>query len=115
MLFFYESEAAHDDIMYFTEMRWLSRSNVLTRSFELELHVSEHDDSNGAMVLSHIFPMPNLLNQKLHGLNQVVTADFGRVNAFATTPKLWKAELSEKKHYPLPNMQDFYMRGCCFQ
>lgn len=87
--------------MYFTEMRWLSRSTVLTRFFELKqkrkLHVPEPDDPNGAMVLSHIFHMPNLLNQKLHGLNQVVTAAFGRVNAFATTTKLRKAELSEEK------------------
>lgn len=48
------------------------------------------------LVLSDIFDMPNLLSQKLHFPNQLVTAAFGSLNASAIIPRLQKAQLGEK-------------------
>lgn len=71
--FLEEIEASYGDILYFTEVRWLSRGNVLKRFFELRvevkrfmedgrLDVPEQDDPKWIMDLAFLVDITQQLN-----------------------------------------------------
>ena len=108
--FLEEIEASYGDVLYFTEVRWLSRGNVLRRFFELRaeikkfmedgrLDVRELDDPKWVMDLAFLVDITqqlNILNLKLQGPGQLITTAYDSVKAFCTKLRLWKAQLSAK-------------------
>uniref|UniRef100_A0A8C5LZB9 General transcription factor II-I repeat domain-containing protein 2-like n=1 Tax=Leptobrachium leishanense TaxID=445787 RepID=A0A8C5LZB9_9ANUR len=114
--FLQEIGAAYGDVLYFTEVRWLSRGNVLKRFFELReeiktflmdgrLDVPELDDPKWVMDLAFLVDLThelNKLNLKLQGPNQFVTVAFDSVKAFSLKLQLWKTQFTQKNlsHFP---------------
>ncbi len=84
--FLEEIEATYGDVLYFTEVRWLSRGNVLKRFFDLRtevkrfmedgrMDVPEFDDPKWVMDLAFLVDITqelNVLNLKLQGPGQLM-------------------------------------------
>ncbi|MBN3299698.1 GTD2B protein, partial [Amia calva] len=112
--FLEEIESAYGDVLYFTEVCWLSRGCVLKRFFDLRtevktfmeegrLHVPELDDSQWVMDLAFLVDITQeLCNLKLQGPGQLVTIAFDNVKALSTKLRLWKTQHTEKNlsHFP---------------
>ena len=114
--FLEEIESAYEDVHYFTEVRWLSRGNVLKRLFELRAEVIAFMGKVGMAVpvlsdpkwlmdfafLVDITQELNVLNKKLQVQGQLVSAAYDNVRAFSAKLVLWKAQLSQTNlcHFP---------------
>ncbi|XP_071979042.1 general transcription factor II-I repeat domain-containing protein 2-like [Engystomops pustulosus] len=114
--FLEEIESEYGDVLYFTEVRWLSRGNVLKRFFELRAEVKAFMEKDGASVpllsdpkwlmdlafLVDITHELNVLNKRLQGQGQLVSAAYDSVRAFSTKLTLWKDQLSQTNlcHFP---------------
>ncbi|XP_056121755.1 general transcription factor II-I repeat domain-containing protein 2-like [Rhinichthys klamathensis goyatoka] len=109
--FLAEIESTYGDVLYFTEVRWLSRGNVLKRFFDLRaevkrfmedgrMDVPEFDDPKWVMDLAFLVDITqelNILNLKLQGPGQLITAAaYESVKAFSTKLRLWKTQISAK-------------------
>ena len=106
-----EIEASYGDVLCFTEVRWLSRGNVLKRFFELRaevkrfmedgrLDVPELDGPHWIMDLAFLVDITqqlNTLNLDLQGAGQLITTAYESVKALSTRLRLWKTQLSAKK------------------
>ncbi|TKS65945.1 General transcription factor II-I repeat domain-containing protein 2 [Collichthys lucidus] len=98
--FLEEMESEYGDVLYFTEVRWLSRGNVLKRFFELRAEVKAFMEKDGVAVpvlsdpkwlmdlafLVDITHELNVLNKKLQGQGQLVSAAYDNALADAGTP-----------------------------
>ncbi|KAM6943949.1 general transcription factor II-I repeat domain-containing protein 2A [Lycodopsis pacificus] len=114
--FLEEIKSAYEDVLYFTEVRWLSRGNALKRFFELRAEVKAFMEKDGMAVpvlsdpkwlmdlafLVDITQELNVLNKKLQGHGQLVSAAYDNVRALSTKLVLWKAQLSQTNfcHFP---------------
>ncbi|KAK0154547.1 General transcription factor II-I repeat domain-containing protein 2 [Merluccius polli] len=114
--FLEEIESAYEDVLYFTEVRWLSRGNMLKRFFELRNEVKAFMEQDGMEApelsdpkwlmdfafLVDITHELNVLNKKLQGPGQLVSAAYDNVKAFSTKLVLWKTQVSQKNlcHFP---------------
>ncbi|KAM9848068.1 general transcription factor II-I repeat domain-containing protein 2A-like [Aulostomus maculatus] len=114
--FLEEMESEYGDVLDFTDVRWLSRGNVLKRFFELRAEVKAFMEKDEVAV--HVLSDPkwlmdlaflvdithelNVLNKKLQGQGQLVSAAYDNVRAFSTKLMLWKAQLSQTNlcHFP---------------
>ncbi|XP_066515342.1 general transcription factor II-I repeat domain-containing protein 2A-like [Hoplias malabaricus] len=111
-----EMESQYGDVLYFTEVRWLSSGNILKRFFELRAEVKAFMEKDGVAVpmlsdpkwlmdlafLVDITHELNVLNKKLQGQGQLVSAAYDNVRAFSAKLMLWKAQLSQTNlcHFP---------------
>ncbi|KAI3377191.1 hypothetical protein L3Q82_009102 [Scortum barcoo] len=110
--FLEEMESEYEDVLYFTEVRWLSRGNVLKRFFELREEVKAFmenvpvlSDPEWLMDLAFVVDIThelNVLNKKLQGQGQLVSAAYDNVRAFSTKLVLWKAQLSQTNLFHFP-------------
>ena len=114
--FLEEIESEYQDVLYFTEVHWLSRGNVLKRFFELRAEVKDFMEKHGVAVpvlsdpkwlmdlafFVDITHELNVLNKKLEGQGHLVSAAYDNVRAFCTKLMLWKAQLSQTNlcHFP---------------
>ena len=114
--FLEEIESAYEDVLYFTEVRWLSRGNVLKRFFELRAEVIAFMEKVGMAVpvlsdpkwlmdlafLVDITQELNVLNKKLQGHGLHVSAAYDNERAFYAKLVLWKDQLSQTNlcHFP---------------
>ncbi|KAL6466892.1 hypothetical protein MHYP_G00246960 [Metynnis hypsauchen] len=114
--FLEEMESEYGDVLYFTEVRWLSRGNVLKRFFELRVEVKAFMEKDGVAVpmlsdpkwlmdlafLVDITHELNVLNKKLQGQGQLVSTAYDSVRAFSAKLVLWKVQLSQTNlcHFP---------------
>lgn len=126
--FLEDIEAAYGDVLYFTEVRWLSRGSVLKRFFELReeikafmnegrLHVPELDDHKWVMDLAFLVDITqelNSLNLKLQGANQLVTVAYDSVKAFFIKLRLWIAQVAEKNLTHFPTCKSIIKAGSTF-
>lgn len=114
--FLEELESAYEDVLYFTEVRWLSRGKVLKRFFELRAEGKAFMEKDGMSVpvlsdpkwlmdlafLDDITQELNVLNKKLQGQGQLISAAYDNVRASSKKLVLWKAQLSQTNlcHFP---------------
>lgn len=114
--FLAEIESEYEDVLYFTEVRWLSRGKILKRFFELRAEVKAFMEKDGMTVpvlndpkclmdlafLVDVTQELNVLNKKLQGQDQLVSAAYDNVRAFSKKLVLWKAQLFQTNlcHFP---------------
>lgn len=96
--FLEELQSTYEDVLYFTEVHWLSRANVLKRFFELRAEVKALTEKDGMTVptlsdpkrlmdlafLVDITQELNVLNKKLQDKGYLVSAAYDNIRAFYT-------------------------------
>ncbi|KAK7919095.1 hypothetical protein WMY93_010379 [Mugilogobius chulae] len=125
--FLKEIEAAYGDVLYFTEVRWLSRGQVLKRFFELreeikmfldgKMTVTEFDDPKWLMDLAFLVDIThelNMLNVKLQGPGQLITGMYSCVKAFLTKRRLWKGHNAANNLVHFPTCKSLVEKGSEF-
>lgn len=114
--FLEENDAEYGDVLYHTDVRWLSRGSVLKRfvalSNEIQIFLTENgrdtevmmDDSWRADLyfLTDITGHLNQLNTQLQGNAKLVSKMFDRINAFENKLQLFSRQLQagDLGHFP---------------
>jgi hypothetical protein len=109
-------EVDHRDVLYYSEVRWLSRGAVLKRFFDLRKEINTFLIEKGKSVpeltdpqwlidlgfLTDLTHELNMLNMKLQGKNKLVSDMHTDVKAFQMKNKLFIKHIDEKKldHFP---------------
>lgn len=114
--FLREMNAEYGDVIYYTEIRWLSRGKVLKRVFDLKEEIYMFMENKGKAV--HYFKDPswmadfgyltdismhlNDLNIRLQGKNAMIHNLFDQVEAFERKLSLWKNQVlqGDFTHFP---------------
>ncbi|GFY35133.1 general transcription factor II-I repeat domain-containing protein 2A [Trichonephila clavipes] len=112
-------ESEYGDIIYYTEIRWLSRGNCLLRFWRLTEEIKTFVNNNGHNIselsddqwlldlclLTDITMKPNELNQKLQGDNKLITDCYQDIKAFVAKLQLYEHQLRSNNliHFPLLN------------
>ena len=110
--FLEEVDAHYGDLIYFCEVRWLSRGKMLERVFELRaelvVFLAERNLPSADLfadskwlaklaLLTDVTEQLNDVNRRLQGRNIIVTDMFATISAFEVKLRLWEAQLSEHK------------------
>ena len=112
-----EAEAAYGDVLYFSEVQWLSRGQMLGRVWELKdqiatflmeknlPHAAKFQDPvwlAKLALLTDITEHLNNLNFRLQGKDSLVTDMLAAVQAFEVKLRLWENQLTRKllQHFP---------------
>ncbi|CAN7950549.1 unnamed protein product [Ixodes hexagonus] len=106
----------HGELLYHTEVRWLSRGNVLKRFFDLREEIdaflksknkgiAELSDAKWLLSLAFLTDITahlNCLNAKLQGKNKIITTMHTDIRAFQGKLQLWERQLGQQKldHFP---------------
>lgn len=117
--FLADSDADYDDVIYFTQVRWLSAGNMLKRVYELReelgqfltnhnFKVDELDSSewiNDLTFLVDIVQHLNEMNTKMQGKNQLIHNMFNVIKAFERKLALWQTQLRTGVLVNFPTMR----------
>ena len=101
-------ETDHQDVIYHTEVRWLSKGKMLERVYELLQEIKEfmqmkskdmpqledQDWLRDFAFLVDITGHLNILNTQLQGRGHLVNVMFGNIKAFQNKLMLWIQQLS---------------------
>lgn len=104
-----ELEAEYTDVIYHSEVRWLSRGNVLKRFYDLRQEIEtfmvhknnevpELADSDWITDLAFLVDITahlNALNCKLQGKDIFISEAFDMIRAFETKLQLWISQLEQ--------------------
>ena len=119
-----ELDASNNVLLLHTDVRWLSRSKVLTRAFDLrdELKTFCYKKSNPQFealfgdknqlhkiaYLVDIFAILNELNLYLQGPNATCLDLSEKIRAFQLKLEFWPKKLDEDRIYMLSNLSAFF-------
>ena len=112
-----EVNAHYGDLLYFCEVRWLSRGAMLSRVCDLQQeigtflhqknlpyadHFSDLRWLAGLALLTDITTHLNALNLKLQGKDILVTDMYAHITAFEVKLRLWESQLAAGQflHFP---------------
>jgi len=114
--FLSDLDTEYGELLYHTEVRWLSRGNVLRRFFslrqEITLFMAMKDNDvpqlsdpsflSDLAFLTDVTQHLNELNLKLQGSKQVITVMYDSVKSFRCKLSLWakQLELNNLAHFP---------------
>ena len=105
-----DMDAKHTSLLYHTQVRWLSKGNMLSRIFELRkvklfLVAKQKNDrlfafggdkfSTYLAYLADIFETLNQLNKKLQGPGSNIIVHTDAINAFVAKLKLWSQQVNK--------------------
>ena len=104
-------DATHQYLLFHTQVRWLSKGNMLARVFELKEEVNTFlkmkckmdllSEFNKPEFVSHlayladIFEALNELNRKLQGRDTNIISHSDNINAFISKIKLWSGKIRD--------------------
>ena len=119
-----ELDASNNVLLFNTDVRWLSRSKVLTRVFDLrdelktfynkkskpqfEALFGDKNQLHKIVYLVDIFAILNELNLSLHGPNATCLDLSEKIRAFQLKLQLWQKKLDENRIYMLSNLSAFF-------
>ena len=107
--FLADMDSEYGELLYHTEIRWLSRGNVLKRFFALRNDIASFLEMKNKAVplladatfqcdlafLTDIAHHLNELNLKLQGKKQIITQMYDQVKSFKVKLRLWIKQLDE--------------------
>lgn len=119
--FLADMDSEFGEILYHTEVRWLSRGNVLKRFFALRNEIAEFMKMKNKPIplltdstflcdlafLTDITDQLNALNLKLQGKNQIITQMYDNVKSFKVKLRLWIKQMSEGNLVHFPTLNSF--------
>lgn len=113
-------DSEYGDVVYYCEVRWLSRGNMLMRFYELldevklfmemkEKPVRELSDNKWLCDLAFMVDITKYLSElniKLQGPNQLLNSLVSHVKSFEAKLKLWKMQLESNNTVHFPTLQE---------
>lgn len=117
--FLEDMDAEYGDVIYFSEVRWLSRAKVLKRFLNLlpevkifmtnlkGRHVPEFDDIFWIADLAFLVDLTSHLsdlNIKMQGKDMIVNEFYTHIKAFMTKLSLWRDQLKSNNLVNFPNL-----------
>ena len=113
-----EMNDEHGDLIYYNEVRWISRGRTLKRfldlRYEIKLFMEQkgkpmamlEDESflNDLAFLADVTEYLNQLNAKLQGANQIVSRMYDHVRAFARKPIMFCSQMEKSDFIHFPSM-----------
>ena len=128
--FLADIESAYNDVVYYSEVRWLSRGTMLKQAFQLRKEIAdfmarnnkrgpEFDEQNFINDFSFLLDITthlNVLNCKLQGPKQLICDMYNHVTAFQAKLQLWKEQLQNQmtSHFPTLSEQPNINHARCF-
>ncbi|KAL6463909.1 hypothetical protein MHYP_G00283000 [Metynnis hypsauchen] len=130
-------ETDYGDLVYYCEVRWLSRANMLKRFYELRDAVKSFMETKGKCneklndvkwicdlaFMVDITSYLSELNVKLQGPNQLLVSLLSHVKSFEAKLKLWQVQLARgnvghfptlQNHNPVPERTKEYANECTY-
>ncbi|KAB0803132.1 hypothetical protein PPYR_00102 [Photinus pyralis] len=103
-------ESEYGDLLYYTEVRWLSRGLTLERFLNLieeigiflaekQRDVPELKNPDGVDITNHL----NVLNTRLQGKNQLISQLYAHVSSFQCKLTLFRSQLNSGNYNHFPN------------
>jgi hypothetical protein len=114
--FLSDMDSEKGNVLYYTEVHWLSRGQMLKRVYDLKLEINlflgmkgksvpqltDHDWMCDFALCTDITQYLNELNSNLQGMNQLINKMFAKIKAFESKLQQWELQLRSNNmaHFP---------------
>ena len=115
-----EAESQYGDLLYFCNVRWLSRGDMLQRVYRLReeiatfleqknINAAEFRDQKWVCSLAFLVDVTshlNKLNLQLQGKQQLIHTMWSYIRAFTTKLRIWEGQLESGNYAQFPTLQE---------